>query len=180
MENLIDKSFGVHLRILQILGMFPTRRFTKLYTVYTYFMYYIVITPIPILVIINLLLKKHVDIVQISDNAFLTCQMACLSVKLIPFLRNIEAIWKTLDMLEQPLFTTSTQRQEKIINECIKTCKRNCWLFFVFCVLSLISWATKPIVQEGKKLPLEIWVPVDFATNTKVYCFTYIYVVLGN
>nr|XP_015839897.1 PREDICTED: odorant receptor Or1-like [Tribolium castaneum] len=32
---------------------------------------------------------------------------------------------------------------------------------------------------EGRNLPLEIWVPVDFTENTELYCFAYIYVVLG-
>jgi hypothetical protein len=179
MERSVKISFGIHLAILRIFGMLPYQRFKRLYKIYALFIYCVMITPIPLLVALNLFLQENGNLEQISDNAFLGCQMLCLITKLKPFICNTEEIRRSIYMLECPLFVTHASRQEKFINDCVKICKRNCWLFLAFCVFSFVTWAIKPIVRGEKRLPLEIWFPVDFATSPRLYYAMYVYVVLG-
>jgi hypothetical protein len=179
MVSVVEKSFGTNLRILRMFGMYPPDKYKRVYKIYSYFIYCVMIAPIAILSCMYLLLED-VDMDLIADNAFLACQMACKIVKFLPFLINSDEIRRSIYLLECPIFTMYKERQQNIITECIRICNRNCKLFLSFCFFSIMGLAVKPLVANGKPLPLEIWLPLDFKQNPTVYYSLYAYMILGN
>ncbi|RZC31863.1 7tm 6 domain containing protein, partial [Asbolus verrucosus] len=93
-----------------------------------------------------LLLTDDVDLEQISDSAFLICE-------LLPFINNGDQIRRSIYLLECSLFNMYSKKQEKIIDEGIMICRRNCWIFLGFCGASLISWAIKPFFGTNIDYP---------------------------
>ncbi|RZB39333.1 7tm 6 domain containing protein, partial [Asbolus verrucosus] len=67
----------------------------------------------------------------------------------------------------------------KFIDECKIICHQITWLFFGFCILSQIFFATTPLFGHGRKLPVEIWLPFDAKLKMPTYVGSYIFVTIG-
>lgn len=180
MKKIVKSSFSVHLTIMRILGFYPTCSYKKVYKMYSYFVYCFLTIPVPTLATIYLLVEDHIDLLQLSNSGFLICQIGCFIAKFIPFWKHSKKIRDSIYMLENSLFTNHTTKQNYIIDECIRVCKRDFWLNMGLVLSALTSWAITPIVKGLFKLPVEIWIPYDFTKDSKTFYLTYFYVVTGN
>ncbi|RZC40935.1 7tm 6 domain containing protein, partial [Asbolus verrucosus] len=169
------------LRIMRILGLYPLQRHKKLYTLYAYVVYCFLTVPVPTLATVYLFTAENVTLAQISDNAFLICQLGCFIAKFLPFMRNADKIRRSIYMLESPIFLNCTKKQEAILNEHIRICRRNAWLNLILVSFSVGSWAIAPFVRNKNtyQLPLHVWLPYNATSNAKTYFTTYFCVIAG-
>lgn len=179
MTGLVKRSFRFHLIVMRTLGLYPPKRYRNLYKIHAYIMHIFFIIPMPTLAAVYLLVTENVTLEQISDSAFLICQIGCFIVKLLPFINNHEQVRRTIYHIEHPLFVMYSKKQEVMIIECIKICKRNCRIFLGCCLTTLTLWAIKPFLLKECKLPLQIWWPFDITKGPKVYFPAFVYCVLG-
>ncbi|XP_063911991.1 uncharacterized protein LOC135128842 [Zophobas morio] len=181
MYNLVKKSFRVHLYVMRILGHYPTRKHQTLYKIYAYFVYCVFTIPVPTLASVYLLTEKNVDLAQLSDSAFLICQVGCFIAKFVPFWKNSDKIRQSIYMLEEPIFSQHSPKQETILSECVRICRRNCWLNLSLVAMAFASWSTAPFARNmgAYNLPIKVWLPYDFTVNEKIFYLTYLFVIAG-
>jgi hypothetical protein len=171
--------FSLNLFVMRLLGFYPSRRFKQIYKLYAVAVYICFTIPYPILAGIHLLVDKDVDLAQVCDSSFIIFQVGCFIFKLIPFIFNVDEIRKTIYMLEWPIFNNYTSEQEKILEKCVKTCRRNTWLFLGFCVVAFLTWAAKPFFQHGRGFPIEIWLPSNINVDTRSYVLIFLFIFFG-
>ena len=166
---------------MRILGHYPTRKHQTLYKIYAYFVYCVFTIPVPTLASVYLLTEKNVDLAQLSDSAFLICQVGCFIAKFVPFWKNSDKIRQSIYMLEEPIFSQHSPKQETILSECVRICSRNCWLNLSLVAMAFASWSTAPFARNmgAYNLPIKVWLPYDFTVNEKIFYLTYLFVIAG-
>ncbi|KAJ3656607.1 hypothetical protein Zmor_015672 [Zophobas morio] len=182
MENrkkLVKSIFGINLTVMRLLGFYSPRKCKHLYKLYSFTVYCMFTSLVPILSSLYLIMAPHVDLDKVADNAFVICQLGCFTIKVLPFVFNGEEIRKSIYMMEHPIFLVFTKKQETIIENCRTTCRRTSLLFLVFCIMCVITWGSAPFFESDYKFPIDIWVPYDFTKNSKLYFMTFFYVLAG-
>ncbi|KAJ3628473.1 hypothetical protein MTP99_015776 [Tenebrio molitor] len=177
MESPVKKFFTLNLFVMRLLGFYPSRRFKQPYRLYSFAVYIFFTIPVPTLAAIHLLADKDVDLTQVYDSSLF--QLGCFIFKLVPFVFNVDNVRESIYMLEWPIFNNYTTEQEKIIEKCVKTCKRNTWLFLGFCVVAFLTWAAKPFFQHGRGFPIEIWLPSNINVDTRNYVLIFLFIFFG-
>ncbi|RZB39302.1 7tm 6 domain containing protein, partial [Asbolus verrucosus] len=128
---------------------------------------------------IHLLIEENVDIVQISDSSFLIIQVGCLIFKLLPFIHDGDGIRKNINKLENSLFAVYSEKQKRFMEDCKKNCQQVTWLFFGFCILSLILFTLIPLLGRSRNFPIEIWLPFEAKLQLLTYVTSYILITAG-
>ncbi|RZC33174.1 7tm 6 domain containing protein [Asbolus verrucosus] len=162
---------------MRILGFYPPLKYKGLYKIFANIIYWFCTVSVPTLASIHLMVGENVDVVQISDSSFMIIQVGCFIFKLLPFIHNGDEVRNSIYMMET-LFTSYPENQRKLINECKKICHQITWLFFGFCILSLILFATIPLFGHGRKFPIEIWLPFNAKLKVSTYVGSYIFITL--
>ncbi|XP_044258923.1 odorant receptor Or1-like [Tribolium madens] len=179
MKGTVKRFFKINLLIMQLLGFYPPNKYKNIYKIYAYAVYVFLTIPVPTLAGIHLLVTENVDLVQVCDSSFIIFQVGCFIFKLIPFIFIVDKVRESIYMMEWQILNNYTKQQEVIINNCVKICKRNTWLFLGFCVLSVITWASTPFFGSVHKFPITIWLPFDATADTKSYVLVFVFIVLG-
>jgi hypothetical protein len=180
MQSVIHESFRINLRILQILGLYPSENDTIWKKVQAYILYVLSIFPIPSFGGLYLLLENEIDVERLFDNAFILAGMTGYITKLLPFIRNGRKLKICIDSFESPLFAAQNNEERDIIDECIQVCKRNSRVFFTVVIGATSAWATKPFFWKHYDLPIDIWLPFYFKPGSLLNCFIYLFLVAGN
>jgi hypothetical protein len=176
---LVKKMFGVNLKVMRLLGFYPSQEYRKSYKLYSYTVYCLFTTIIPVLASVHLITDPKVDLNKIADSAFIICQLGCFIIKMLPLINNADQIRSSIYIIEQPIFVAYSSKQEKIIEECIAICKRSSWFFLIFCIACVISWGITPFFDKEYKLPIDVWLPYDFKANLGLYLLSFVYIVAG-
>ncbi|CAH1374425.1 unnamed protein product, partial [Tenebrio molitor] len=179
MQSVIHQSFRVNLRVLQILGLYPSENDTIWKKVEAYTLFFFGLFPIPSFGSLYLLLENEIDVERLFDNAFILAGMTGYITKLLPFIRNGRKLKQCIDSFESPLFAALDQEETKIIQECIKVCRRNSAIFFIVVIGGISVWSTKPLFWTHYNLPIDIWIPFTMTTGSLLNCFIYLFLVTG-
>jgi hypothetical protein len=180
MQSVIHQSFRVNLRVLQILGLYPSENDTIWKKVEAYILFFFGLFPIPSFGSLYLLLENEIDVERLFDNAFILAGMTGYITKLLPFIRNGRKLKQCIDSFESPLFASLDQEETKITQECIKVCRRNSAIFFIVVIGGISVWSTKPLFWTHYNLPIDIWIPFTMTTGSLLNCFIYLFLVTGN
>ncbi|KAJ3658584.1 hypothetical protein Zmor_010315 [Zophobas morio] len=176
MVNIIQKSFSLNLKVLNIMGLYAYGNSSIFLKVRAYTLYFILLVLTTILIIIKILTSKNSN--DLETNVMLTYVTDCVSFffKLLPFLQNSEKIKQCINFFGQKNFTPKTHQQRKIIEECIWVCRRNSIVYFTGVLLAIIGWNFPVLFVKGRKLPLRLWLPYDPSSTTVNYYFTLVYI----
>lgn len=179
MDTPVKKFFKVNLIVMRLFDFYPPNKYKNIYKIYAYIVYICCTVTIPTLAACHLLVAEKVDLAQVCENSFVIFEVGCFMFKLKPFIFNVEKIRKSIYMLNWPIFQKYSKQQEDIINKCALTCRRNTWLFLIFCIITFITWAATPFFSKAYKFPIEIWLPFDATSEIKTFLSVYIFIVLG-
>ncbi|RZC22679.1 7tm 6 domain containing protein, partial [Asbolus verrucosus] len=71
------------------------------------------------------------------------------------------------------------EKQTTVIDNCIKVCRRNTFIFLLCACSGVGSWATKPFFWEGRKLPVDVWLPFNTSEKLIIYYPVYFIITIG-
>ncbi|XP_064212293.1 odorant receptor Or1-like [Tribolium castaneum] len=175
----VKKFFKVNLTVMRLFGFYPPKKCNIVYKIYALIVYVCCTVTIPTLAALHLLVSENVDLAQVCENSFVIFEVGCFMFKLKPFIFNVEKIRQSIYMLNWPIFNNHSKQQEQIINECAWTCRRNTWLFLVFCIITFITWAATPFFTSVYKFPIDVWLPFEATADPKTFFSVYLFIVLG-
>ncbi|RZC42959.1 7tm 6 domain containing protein, partial [Asbolus verrucosus] len=179
MEGVIQRSFSINLRVMKACYLYPPLQHKCLYKMAAYLMHLCFVMLVPTLGILHLLLEDNLDMERVNYNAAFLAQTTCFTTKLLPFIRDGQRIRKCIDYFDSSLFTVTRQKQKTIIDNCIKVCRRNTFIFLVCAGGAVGSWATKPFFWEGHKLPVDVWLPFNTSEKLIIYYPVYFIIAIG-
>lgn len=180
MLTLTEFCFGMNLKIIKFIGYYPPQKYRVLYKIYSYVVYFVIVIPIPTLMIVFLLTQKELDMETISNSAFPICELGSFIFRLPRFILDCDKIHKSISLVELPIFLTYSKNQELIIiKKCIFRYHRYIKVYLGFCIAAWICWTIAPLFANKYILPVNIWVPVDISQGGIPYICFYVYLVIG-
>jgi hypothetical protein len=176
MENIITSSFSLNLSVMKVIGLYPLKRHPYLYKLLAFVIYTFAMIPATVLGFLQLFFKEDMKKVRHDDLAPFV--VIFLSPKLLSIVTSGHRIEKCLQFLDVEFFTVVDSQHIKIINNCVKICRRNSVIFFSGCVVSVFGWTVKMFFREDiHQLPLDVWYP--FEIRNTLYYVLYVSLVLG-
>ena len=177
MVNIIRKSFGLNLFILETFYLCPPKKPSLSYKIQSYIAYVLIIVLVPVISILHILLAEDLDLDQVNYNAAFIAQTTCFITKFLPFILDSQRMKNCIFYPESAAFATSRDNHTAIINECVRICRRNSLVFFVGSVGAAGSWSTKPLLWRRRDFPVDVWLPFDAKAN--IFVFSVAYLVIG-
>ncbi|KAJ3658586.1 hypothetical protein Zmor_010316 [Zophobas morio] len=176
MVNIIQKSFGLNLKVLHIMGLYSYGKSSIFLKVRAYTLYFTLLVLTTVLIIVKILLAKSSN--NLEANLMFTYVADCGSFffKLLPFLRNSDKIKGCINFFGQKNFAPKTYHERKILDECVWVCRRNSIVYFYGVLLVNIGWNFPVLFVKGRKLPLRLWLPYDPSSTIVNYYFTFVYI----
>ncbi|RZB40832.1 7tm 6 domain containing protein, partial [Asbolus verrucosus] len=147
--SVIEESFGINLRVMKACCLYPPLTHGRWYKIKAYLMHLCFVMPVPTLGILYLLLKEDLDMERVNYNAGFLAQTTCFTTKLLPFIKEGHRIRKCIDYFNSSSFAVLNEKQKKIMDQCVKVCRRNTFIFLICVGGGVTSWATKPFFWEG-------------------------------
>ncbi|XP_063912014.1 odorant receptor 94a-like [Zophobas morio] len=98
---------------------------------------------------------------------------------MLPFILDGERIKKCIFYLENIVLETSRNHHSRILNECVRICRRNSLVFFVSAAGTAAIWTTKPLFWKRREFPVDVWLPFDVKENIFVFSFAYLIIGIG-
>ena len=141
-------------------------------------MYLFCIIPVPVFGCLYLLIEEDVDLMKVSENAFLLAEMGCYITKFLPLLRSSKEIKECILYFDAPQFRKINDTHRDILDDCIKICRRNTNIFLVSVAAGLVSWAVKPFFWSKYRLPVDVWIPFEIDFTPVIYYPLYVCIVL--
>ncbi|CAH1169802.1 unnamed protein product [Phaedon cochleariae] len=179
--NPIIESFKYNVLIMKICGIYPPDAWPEWrYKMYGYFSYFTITVLFPILAIINLIVGEIVDIHQTCWSIVLAIETGALIVKAFVFVQKPEKVKKTRNDLAKDIFNSYTQDQEYIIKDTIKEYYTVFIAISTFSIASFFASFSLIFFSPERTLPINLWLPFDGFTDTRIYVGVLIYVALGN
>lgn len=177
MDNTIQKSFGIILKILKFFGIYCHGEKTKLLTLWMYVSYFYYLT----FVLLCLIQGIFGNIPDMQKNQIWLASSECVSgsLKIIPFLKNSKRITKCIDYFSDKKFEAEHTYGHMVLDNCVTICRRNIKIYLIVESCVVVFWYSRALFKGYYTLPLDIWLPFEI-TNFVVYAFVWIYSVLGN
>jgi hypothetical protein len=178
MEEVVRQSFTLNLTIMKIIGLYPPRRYSRIYKVYAYTLYVTAMMPPTIFGILHFMFSEDLTAINYSD--FVMVGMIFYAPKLFPFVLNGDNIKKCIHYFDASHYTVLKHEHQKIIEECVHNCQRNSRVFFLGCIVGLIGFIGQVFFREDvHKLPLNVWMPQSIQKQSILYYCIYFLLVMG-
>lgn len=176
------KSLSTNILLLKIVGAWPYNDFNKLASfAYLSFTICFFLVPVSCFPLLYIYLNETKDLIQISQTAFMSCELTLIMPKLVALLldhrklRTAVSYWD-----EQNVYLMMPPGTEEIIIKTARYAKITCKWFTWLCVMGATTWATKPFQDLSKrKLPTDLWLPFDPFKNDFRYALTYLHSYAG-
>ncbi|RZC36060.1 7tm 6 domain containing protein, partial [Asbolus verrucosus] len=178
-NDIIKQSFSINLAIMGALHLYPPDNRGYVYIIRAYIMYFFCIILLPFLILFYFLLEEEFDIMTMNFNAGFIVETMCFIIKLLPFMRHGHKIKICIHFFEDPYFTTRKEKHTKIIEDCIKICKRNSMAFLIGVTVGVICWVIRPFFRQGYTLPLDVWLPFSVEADLKMYYSVYLFLAIA-
>ncbi|RZB39973.1 7tm 6 domain containing protein [Asbolus verrucosus] len=177
MEDMVWKSFSINLKVMRILRLYPPEKSRGFYKVQAYIVYFLCIVLLPVLIILYILsLDEDLDLLKLNYTAIFLVETISFITKLLPFIISSHQIKKCINYFGCPYFRRMRYKdnQKKIIAECTRICRRNSLVWVIGVGVGTICYNVQPLLWEGYKLPIDLWLPYDVTAGPEIYYLTYI------
>ncbi|RZC36662.1 7tm 6 domain containing protein, partial [Asbolus verrucosus] len=164
---------------MAFLCLYSPEKHNRFYKTQAYIFYCVFIILVPLLAILYLLLEEEIDIVEINYNAAFLSQTTCFITKLLPFVTNIDQIRKCIHYFGDPNFKAHNDGEKKIIDDCVRICRRNSTAFLIGVTGGVFIWDIKPLFGKDYALPIEVWLPFNPKGELKTYYCVYLFLALA-
>ncbi|XP_044258924.1 odorant receptor 94b-like [Tribolium madens] len=166
-KQIVNHSFKLHVKVLTLIGLYPPKNHSILYSIYSIFLFLAVFVPVLVLGLPNFFFIEDVTSIDFSD--FVTVGIIVYFFKIMPFLTSITKIQNCINYFDT--FKYRVKSEEKIIEDCVGSCRRNTNVFLIGCCVSYLGFVAQVLLrEEPEKLPLKLWLPF---TNEEKPLFYY-------
>ena len=174
MADIIESSFDIIIMIFKFIGLFPHKKQSKILVLSLYFSKVM----LAVLVLVNLVFLRNSDFIVMSKLALFFPVIASSCVRDVPFLMDGQRVRKCFSFFENSDFVPKSDEERKIMDECVRLCRRNVRFYFFSILITESFWNLLPLFERNRKMPIDIWLPYEL-TRAEVYYPTYIYVCAG-
>ena len=98
------------------------------------------------------------DLTNFKNNDFVMIGIIFYTIKFLPCLIKRNKMKHCIHYYDHFDYNFETLDHQKIIEECISTCRRNSKIFFIGCVAAVIGFIGQTLVNL-EQLSLDIWLP---------------------
>ncbi|XP_063906833.1 uncharacterized protein LOC135125277 [Zophobas morio] len=177
MVNIIEKSFGLNLKLLNIMGLYSHGKSSITLRIRAYTLYFVFLVLASVLIIVKTLMARSSNNVETNAMLIYVSDSTSFCFKLLPFLQNSDRMKRCINFFGQKKFAPKTDYERRILDECVWVCRRNSIVFFYGLLLTIIGWTVPMLFVKGRKLPLMLWLPYDPSSTAVNYYFTFVYIV---
>jgi hypothetical protein len=179
MEEVVRQSFTLNLTIMKIIGLYPPRRYSRIYKVYAYTLYVTAMMPPTIFGILHFMFSEDSK-TAIYYSDFIMVGMMVYALKLFPFVLNGDNIKKCIHYFDASHYSVLKRKHQKIIEECVHNCQRNSRVFFLGCIAGVTGFIGQVLFREDvHQLPINVWMPQSIEKLPILYYCIYFLLVMG-
>lgn len=179
---MFERSLSINIRLLKLVGAWPQSYLNKLgHFAYLTFIVGLFLIPVSWFPLLYIYLNENTDLTNISQTAFMSCELALIAPKLVYFLFDHERLKSVVYYWDSNIYyTIPPTRTNEIIEKTIKHARKLTTWFTLLCACGAITWATKPFQDlSSRSLPADIWLPFDPFKNDVRYIFTFLHSTIG-
>lgn len=178
MENFIEKSFYIHVKIMRLVGLYPPDKFSYFFSAKSYIMYLVCIVLVTILMFLFVLLDNNLDASQLNYTLIYQGETASMAFKLLPFITKGYAIKECINFFGDKFFVPKSKHEKLITADAIKNSRIIVKMYLVGVFFGVYCWIFKPFLGgRPYRLPLDVWLPYK-TSNNFVFTTTYIFLAI--
>ncbi|XP_063914048.1 uncharacterized protein LOC135130575 [Zophobas morio] len=176
MTNTIKECFSLTIITLRFVGLYPDNNEPLVRKIWAYTLYFLEVL-LTILTLVNLILEDNLDTMVMNQMVIFLTETGSSCFKLLPFLINGHEIKHCINYFGHRRFAPKHPQAKKIMDDCIRVCKRNIRIFFGVVGVAAFFFNTFPLIREKYTLQVNIWVPYELSRDI-VFIPTYICVLI--
>lgn len=179
---MFERSLSTNICLLRLVGAWPQVYLSR-FGNYAYLAFIIsfFLIPVSYFPLLYIYLSDNVDLVRISQTAFMSCELMLIAPKLIIVLvnhRKLKAVVRYWDI--KHFYSLPPLGSKEIIFKTTKQAKEICRWFSCLCAFGAITWAAKPLQNLScRMLPADMWLPFDPFKDNIRFALTYCHSFLG-
>ncbi|KAJ3666978.1 hypothetical protein Zmor_002392 [Zophobas morio] len=167
MQRIGDLSFSLNIRLLKIIGVYPSDNYKTVHKIYGYVLYIVAIVPVAVCGLLHFTCTA--DLTKFKNNDFVMIGIIFYPIKFFPCLIHRNKIKHCIHYYDHFDYNFLTHDHQKIIEECISTCRRNSKIFVIGCAAAVTGFIGQTLMNL-EQLSLDIWLP-KFVLEKPVYFY---------
>ncbi|XP_063912024.1 odorant receptor 94a-like [Zophobas morio] len=176
MEKVAAYSFSLNIRVMKVIGLYPSNSHQSLHKIYAHVIYILAMIPATTLGLLHFVFTE--DITNFTYNDFIMVAMVFYTFKFLPFVKNSAQIKNCIHYFDDPFYTVVQEKHREIVEECVDVCRRNSKVFFVGCIAGLTGFIGQAVLNL-EQLPLNVWIPKFVKERALCYHIVHFLVMLG-
>ncbi|KAJ3666972.1 hypothetical protein Zmor_002388 [Zophobas morio] len=166
MKTIAERTFGLTIIVLKIVGFYPTNNCKILHKFYGIVLYIVAMIPVTILSLLHFVYMK--DLSEFKTNDFVMVALVFYTFKLPPCLINKNKIKNCIHYFDDPIYSAVKEEHKKIIEECIAVCRRNFNVFLISCITGTSGFVLSAAINV-EMLPVNVWLPKSFIDEPVIF-----------